>query len=94
MDGVERETDADKMSRQTKRDRHSMKRAQNKVQTNSLGNTHTPAHREQREGHERINGCALIDKLIKQTKTSAHIHIKTQNIKQRQTQIIQTSKRH
>lgn len=37
-----------------------------------LKNTHT--QRERREGQRRINGCALIDKLIKQTKT----HIKTQ----------------
>lgn len=28
-------------------------------------------HWEQREGQERINGCAQIDKLIKQTNTSA-----------------------
>lgn len=42
-------------------------------------------HREQGEGQGRINGCALIDKLIKQTKTSTHTHTHSkhrQNVKQ------------
>lgn len=32
---------------------------------------------EEEEGQLRINGCALIDKLIKQTNTSTCSHIKT-----------------
>lgn len=34
--------------------------------------------RQHGEGQGRINGCALIDKLIKQTKTSTHIKTQTE----------------
>lgn len=77
MDGWSRERETKPTDSQRRRGEGRTK-AQNQVQTNWLLKTRTHARMEQRKGQERINGCALIDKLIKQTKTSAHTCIKTQ----------------
>ncbi len=81
MDGWSREREGDKTSRQNRRQRKREGRVElksTKLSSDKLTYKNTHTHREQGEGQGRINGCALIDKLIKQTKTSARTHIKTQ----------------
>lgn len=67
-----RQNEQTELEMKRKEGRH--KEHKTKYRQTHLEKTHT--HREQREGQGRINGCALIDKLIKQTKT--HVKILTE----------------
>lgn len=68
--------------RETERERGRTKEYKTKFRQ-THNKTHT--HREQEEGQWRINGCALIDKLIKQTLQHAHTLKHRQNVMQTHT---------
>lgn len=76
MDGLERERSVEQTELETEREREECRTKEHKTKFRQTHLENT--HREQGEGQGRINGCALIDKLIKQTKTSTRTHIKTQ----------------